>query len=236
MGVKIMKYDEIVKIRDRIFKWEPQSADFLDAMDNLGMHDQCLHLDIKPFYNHMVVCGPAFTYFGTREPLYDEDFPVPAVDNFAQFEAMYPGCVVVLNPEHDQIVGHMGELMSWGAHNQGAVGAVIDGGSRDKKNIEKIPNWGMFARYASPIESKRRWRPRAIQEPIFMSGATHNYVRVNPGDWIFGDCDGVAVIPQEALMDVIAETERQSLAEMATRKALMSGAPFGKTMIENGRV
>ncbi len=230
-----MKYDEIIKIKKRFLEAGCQSADIYDGMEILGLHDQCLDLSIKPFYDNMTIVGPAFTYFGTREPRYDEDLPIPAVDKYAQFERMYPGCVVVLNAEGDHIVGHFGEFMCWGAHNRGAVGCVIDGGCRDKRNIGKIPEWGLFAKYASPIESKRRWRPRMVEEPIFMSGATHNYVRVNPGDWLFGDSDGVIVMPKEALLDILHESEKIAHAESIVREALKKGAPFAETMYAHNR-
>jgi 4-hydroxy-4-methyl-2-oxoglutarate aldolase len=199
------------------------SADIYDVMDPMGYPNQCIDLNIKPLRDDMVLAGPAFTIWGMREPLYDTDLPRPDFDNWALFDKFYPGCVIVLNAEKEDQVGHWGEMMSYGARNMGAVGAVIDGNTRDKAGILNIDNWSCFARFTTPIESKKRWRPKACQIPIYVSGTLTKVVRVNPGDWIFGDCDGVIVIPREILMDVLVAVEDLSNREELSRKALARG-------------
>jgi regulator of RNase E activity RraA len=199
------------------------SADIYDVMDPMGYPNQCIDLNIKPLRDDMVLAGPAFTIWGMREPLYDTDLPRPDFDNWALFDKFYPGCVIVLNAEKEDQVGHWGEMMSYGARNMGAVGAVIDGNTRDKAGILNIDNWSCFARFTTPVESKKRWRPKACQIPIYVSGTLTKVVRVNPGDWIFGDCDGVIVIPREILMDVLIAVEDLSNREELSRKALAQG-------------
>ena len=79
------------------------------------------------------IAGPAFTIWGIRKPRFDAALPRPDFDDHALFNRIYPGCVVVINAEKDQVVGHWGEsdeVTERGA--AGAVGAVIDGGTRDK--------------------------------------------------------------------------------------------------------
>lgn len=211
------------------------SADMYDVLDKMGYPNQCLDLGIKPLRDDMKVAGPAFTYWGMREPRYDEDLPRPDFDNQAIFERFYPGCVILINAEKDDQVGHWGEMMSYGARNAGAVGAVIDGGTRDKANILKIPNWSCFARYASPVESKKRWRPKECQVPILMSGTLTRQVKVNPGDWILGDSDGVIVIPKEILSEALAAVEELSRIEELSRKDLAAGDTFKEVYKRYGR-
>lgn len=213
---------DLFDVQKRLLK--VHSADLYDVMDPMGYPNQCLDLGIKPLRDDMKVAGPAFTYWGMREPLYDADLPRPDFDNYAVFEKFYPGCVVVINAEKEDQVGHWGEMMSYGARNKGAVGAVIDGNTRDKAGILKIDNWACFARCTTPVESKKRWRPKVCQVPIYMSGTLSRMVRVNPGDWIFGDCDGVMVIPKEILMDVLAAVEELSNREELSRRELAAGA------------
>jgi Demethylmenaquinone methyltransferase len=221
--------DEIKKIREQLIR--VYSADVYDTLDAMGYGNQCLSLAIKPLKNDMKLAGPALTILGTTEPLYDDELKVPEFDDFAMFDKFYEGCVVVINAERDDQVGHWGEMMSYGARNSGASGVVIDGGTRDKAGILRIQNWSCFARYTSPVESKRRWRCKTLEEPIYMSGTLTKYVRVNPGDWLVGDCDAVMVIPQEILLEALPKIMDIYTREEASRKELAAGAPL-KTVVK----
>ena len=203
-----------------------KTATIYDVLDKMGYPHQCLDLAIKPLDLAMRIAGPAFTVLGSREPRYGEDFPRPQFDNFGMFKAMTEGCIVVINAEKDQLVGHWGEMMSLAARQFGATGAVIDGGTRDREGILNIPDWGLFTRYTSPIESKSRWRSREFGIPIYMSGTTTSVVLVQPGDYVVGDADGVLVIPSELIDPVLLEAERTEVLEEGTRRDLAAGHPI----------
>lgn len=228
-----MKTPDIFETRNRLLK--SYSADMYDVLDRMGYPNQCLDHGIKPLRDDMKVAGPAFTYWGMREPRFDADLPRPDFDDHAIFERFYPGCVIMINAEKEDQVGHWGEMMSYGARNAGAAGAVIDGGTRDKAGILRIPNWSCFARYTSPVESKKRWRPKECQIPILMSGTLTRYVKVNPGDWILGDSDGVIVIPQEILSDALAAVEELSRKEELSRRDLAAGDSLKEVYHRYGR-
>lgn len=218
-----MDLQEIKNVRERFLKCT-FSADIYDVMDKMGYPDQCLSLRIKPLNDSWKLCGPAVTLLGTREPLTEEEMhPEPEYNKFWMFDNFYEGCVIVLNCERAEQVGCWGEMMSYGARNVGAVGIVIDGGTRDKTGILNIDNWACFARYTSPVESQKRWRPKEIMKPIYMSGTLSNLVRVNPGDWIFGDNDAVIVIPQEIVYPVLEAVEDVSGREVLSRAAFKEG-------------
>ncbi|MCL5073226.1 MAG: RraA family protein [Actinobacteria bacterium] len=217
-----MNSQQIREKRERFLKYT-SSADIYDVMDKMGYENQCLDITIKPFKDDWKVCGPAVTIMGTREPLTDEELHPEPFDKFAVFKIFYEGCVVVINGEKDDVCGHWGEMMSYGARNCGAVGVVIDGGTRDKAGILKIENWTCFAKYSTPVESLKRWRPKETMRPIYMSGTLTKNVRVNPGDWIFGDCDAVMVIPQEIVYRVLDAVEDVSACEVLSRKAFNEG-------------
>ena len=219
-----LSMQEIKEIRKRLL--QVYSDDVYDTLDAMGYSDQCLSLSIKALRDDMKIVGPALTILGTSEPLYDDELKIPEFDNFAIFDSIYEGCVVVINAEKDDQVGHWGEMMSYGARNKGAVGVVIDGGTRDKAGILRIDNWACFAKYTSPIESNKRWRCKTLEKPIYMTGTLTKYVRVNPGDWIVGDCDAVMVIPQEILMEALPKIEDIYTREELSRKELATGAPL----------
>ena len=117
-------------------------------------------------------------------------------------------------------------LFRSGARAAGAVGAVIDGGTRDKPGILDIENWSCFARYTSPIESKSRWRPREVEIPIYMTGTLTSSVLVRPGDWLFGDVDGVIVIPIEILEEAAEKVSELARLERLSREAFREGKTF----------
>jgi 4-hydroxy-4-methyl-2-oxoglutarate aldolase len=224
---------EISAIRERILV--AQSADVFDVMDSMGYPNQCMDLGIAPLRDDMKVAGPAFTMVGIREPLCRQDLEGNFYDNFAIFDDFYPGCVIVINAEKDNIIGQWGEMLSYGARNLGVSGIVIDGGTRDKTGILRIKNWACFARYTSPIDSPTRWRPRFREQPIYVSGTLTKYVRVNPGDWIFGDNDGVMVIPKEILMEVLVKVEDVARREELARQVFKKGWSIQKVVTTYGR-
>jgi len=212
-----------------------QSADIYDAMVTLGYRNQCLDVGIKPLRDDMKMAGPAFTIIGARDPLYGEDVEGDDFSTFALFDRLYEGCVVVINAEKDDVCGHWGEMTSFGARNMGAVGAVIDGGTRDKTNMLKIPDWSCFAKYTSAVESRSNWRVRQVQGTIFMTGTLSKSVRVDPGDWIFADNDGVLVIPIGILHEVLPIVDDIAHREQLSREAFAKGWKIKRVVEEFGR-
>jgi regulator of RNase E activity RraA len=201
------------------------TAAVYDIMDDIGLRHQCLDLAIKPIERSMRVAGPAFTIAGAADPRTDEEYDdFPEVRDLTFFRRMYPGCVVVIAAAGETRAGHWGELMSTAAKARGAAGVIIDGGTRDGNLLLDIPGWPVFARYLSPIESKMRYRIRSLEKPIAISGSLTSHIRVNPGDWLFGDMDGVVVIPADRLDEVLAKAEEIGGIEDTVREEIRNGA------------
>lgn len=236
--MKQLSTQEIKEIKNKLLP--AHSADVYDTLDAMGYFQQCLSLKIRPLRDDMKIIGPALTILGTSEPRFSGDLPGqyknPEFDNFAMFDKIYEGCVIVLNAEKDDQIGHWGEMMSYGAKNKGATGVVIDGGTRDKEGICKIDNWACFTKYTSPIESERIWRNKTLEEPIFMTGTLSKYVRVDPGDWIFGDCDGVMVIPQKILMETLSNLVKFRMREDREIKELSNGVQIKEALRKDKHV
>mgnify|MGYP005835466407 CR=1 FL=1 len=216
-------------------------ADLYDVMDRGGyeLGNQVLSLKIKPIDRHMHVAGPAFTLKGQREMRLEDELPMRNEGKFADFgmfRAVFPDCVVVVNAEAEPHTGCFGSMMSRSVKNQGARGVVIDGGTRDAADILRIPNFSMFCRHWSPIESYKRWRWNDFMVPIAMSGTLTSQVRVNPYDWIVGDWDAVIVIPQEIAYDVLLKAEEMEAAEERTRHDLDRGDSVWEVYERYGRL
>ena len=213
------------------------TAAVYDIMDEMGLPHQCLDLAIKPIDRGMRIAGPAFTIATAADPRSDAEYDdFPEVSSFDFFKRMYPGCVVVVAAAGDRQAGHWGELMSTAAKARGAAGVVTDGGMRDGNLLFDIPDWPVFARYLSPIESKARARIRAIEKPVAVCGSLTSHVRVDSGDWIFGDMDGVVVIPSAHIEEVLTKAEEIGGIEDEIRDQIRNGADVRKVFEKYGRL
>ncbi len=210
-------------------------ASLFDVMDELGLPNQCLSIGIRSLTARTRLAGPAMTLRGSREPRFGPDFR-PDIGDFGVFDAIVPGCIVVVNAEGDATAGHWGEQMSLAARQAGALGAVIDGGTRDLERIDSMGDWPVFGRYASPIESKGRWRVQEIGVPVFLEGSTTSVVQVRPGDYLVGDSDGVVVVPIEVATEVATRTLELEDKEESARQALAQGVPIREVFARFGRL
>ncbi|MFH1007389.1 MAG: hypothetical protein V1800_07805 [Candidatus Latescibacterota bacterium] len=191
----------------------------MDVLDRNGLPNQWLHKSIKPLRLDTVIAGPAVTFLHTTRPKSEEQPPSPNLE-----EAVYPGCIVVVDPGKEQMSGHMGDITANSLAAKGTRGVVIDGGIRDTKNHLQIPDWGVFCKFTSPLEQGPREISTDVNVPVFMKGSLTIYVQVNPGDWIFGDCDGVVLVPkdmaEQVLIDAEEIVERENIARAKMREGM----------------
>lgn len=111
-----------------------------------------------------------------------------------------------------------GELMSTRAKRLGAAGAVLDGYHRDGAGIRRV---GLPVFSAGSYAQDQRMRGRVIDYrcPIEFP----NGVRVQPGDLIFGDRDGVLAVPREAEAEALRRALEKVRGEATVRTALEAG-------------
>jgi regulator of RNase E activity RraA len=207
-----------------------------DVMDEMGLPNQCLDLGIKPLERRMRIAGPAFTVACTADARLDWEYENEEVKRFTFFRRMYRGCVVVVSSGGEDRSGHWGELMSLSSQAQGAAGVIVDGGVRDGNILMGMAEWPVFTRYLSPIQSKGRTRIRAIEEPIAVAGALSHQVRINPGDWLFGDMDGVISIPAKLVDEVLRKAEALDWIEEQMRTEIATGADVTAVFEKHGRL
>src|SRR5690606_20624233 len=92
--------------------------------------------------------------------------------------------------------------------------------------LEEIPDYTVCAKGTSPIEAIGRWRLEAINVPIAMPGTLTSQVRVDPGDWLVGEADGVVVVPQAIAAEALTRAEDLEGREQGMREDLAAGMPF----------
>ena len=175
-----------------------------DTLDSLGHPEHSMAPSIRPLDDSLSLFGRA------RTGLYMEVYHVdPAVNPYeleiALIDDLKPGEVAVLGCPRGDRVAPWGELLSTTAKARKAAGCVTDGLVRDVRLIRQM-EFPVFAGGIGPLDSKGRGMVMAIDVPISCGGT-----RVAPGDWIFGDVDGVVVIPA----GVAEETIKRALAKVA---------------------
>ncbi len=167
---------------------------------------------IQPISPRMKLCGPAITVSS------------PARDNLTLHQAIYvahPGDVLVVEVSGLYEAGYWGEIMTQAALHRKIAGLVIDGCVRDSDAIEET-GFPVFARGLCIRGTAKRGKGR-INRPI-----TIGEVRIMPGDLVVGDRDGVVVIPQPEILQILAEAEKRNQKESWVKDELAAG----KTSLE----
>ena len=112
-----------------------------------------------------------------------------------------------------------GELMSVRATKCGAAGAVVDGYSRDTRGVLAL-GFPTFSHGSYAQDQGPRGKVIDFRIPIQIGQA-----RVAPGDIVFGDLDGVCIVPCAAEEEVLARAFEKARKEKVVRKALEEGMP-----------
>jgi len=186
-----------------------------DVLDSLGYLDQAMSAELRPLEPHMRVIGRAHTLLATdvferAENPYDVE--IEAVD------ALKPGDVMVACTNGSTRTCLWGELLSTAAMARGATGCVIDGHTRDALQIMKM-GFPLFCTGFRPVDSSYRSMVIDHSVPVMVGG-----VRIEPGDFIFGDFDGIVVIPKDLLPEVVERAVTKVESENHTRDMLREGA------------
>lgn len=190
-----------------------------DVLEGLGFPNQALSHKLRPLAPEMKLAGPAFTIKGTVTCERDEAGRHKRIGMITQMTAP---CIEVRDRGTPFNVALYGELSATTARAHGAVGALIDGATRDSSHLVAM-GFPVFARFRNPVEAFGRYMMVACQVPILMSGETTETVRVDPGDFIFADGDGAIVIPKALTLQVLTECERISGIETAARVEFARG-------------
>ncbi len=197
------------EVRENLLKLPTGNiADNNNSITKQGVMDT----SIKPVDPKMKMIGRAFT---------SRCFPG---DNLALHQAIYaanPGDVLILDLHGYSNAGHFGDIMANACKERGLAGVVIDGSCRDSEDIREL-GFPVFVRGFNPSGTVKE-SLAVLNVPVSCGG-----IIVNPGDIIFGDCDGVVVIPKEDEDEVFKKALNKYDHEQEILKELKSG----KTTLE----
>lgn len=207
------------------------TSNVADVLDTLGYQDQGLSPEFSPYpLNAGQIAGWAYTIRGQMTP-YELGGDA---DKMKACQGLSSGEISVWSGDGEGIC-YFGELIAIGMKERGCLGALVDGGVRDLRWIGE-QEFPVYARYRTPVQSIGRWKVTGNQIPVYMRGATSLRVLVRPGDFILGDDDGVIVIPQEVVEQVLAESEKLTQKEELIRVELKKGLTLAEALAQFGHV
>ena len=162
---------------------------------------------IKPIAKGMKICGPAFTV------------ECPAGDNMMLHKALelaQPGDVLVATVAGAEDYGYWGNLMAVSALSRKLGGLCIEGCVRDSEEIIEL-GFPIFSTGLC-IRGTGKGTLGLVNYPIFFGGQ-----RIEAGDLIFGDDDGLVAVSRKNCKEVLAKTEERVAAEIEKARVLATG-------------
>lgn len=192
-----------------------------DVMDQLGLQRQFLLPQIRPLHEDMITIGRAMPVL--EADVFDERASNTNALMSKSFGMMLealddlkPGEIYVCSGASPSYA-LWGELMSTRAMKLGATGAILNGYSRDTRAILQLGfpvfSYGSFAQDQAP-----RGKVMDYRVPIRIGDAL-----IRTGDVLFGDLDGVCVVPHEAVEEVFTRALEKARGEKVVRTAIEAG-------------
>jgi regulator of RNase E activity RraA len=213
-------------LRDRLF-----TSVIGDILDTAGLVHQFLPPSIRAL-------NPAHVLVGRAMPVLEADCSGDFVaaqqktDGFGlmfrALDGLQAGDVYITTGASPRFA-LWGGLMSTRARALGAAGAVMDGFHRDTREIMQL-DFPVFSTGAYAQDQRVRGRVIDFGCPIEFANA----VRVAPGDIVFGDIDGVVIIPKAHAADIVADALAKATAEDRVRDMIGRGQSTQSIFAETG--
>lgn len=216
----------------QLMRKELYSAVLGDILDQMGYLHQFLPSRIQPMQDHMVVAGRAMTVLEAdaslsgdygKNPIMQKSFGMmlEALDDLKEDE-------VYLCSGSSPCYALVGELMCTRMQVLKSAGAVVNGFHRDTKGILELDfpcfSYGRYAQDQAP-----RGKVIDYRVPIEIEG-----VHVTPGDIVFGDIDGVLIIPKAIEEEVITLAYEKATGEKTVGEAIRSGMSAVESFRKHG--
>lgn len=203
---------ELARAREKLY-----SAVLSDVLDGLGRMSQAMGPTIRPLDETVVLIGRARTgaYMAVCDAGADNENPYEL--EIQLIDDIKPGEIPILGCAGNLRIAPWGELLTTATKMRGGVGCVTDGLCRDVRIIREL-KFPVFCGGIGPLDSRGRGKMQEIDRPIECGG-----VRVRSGDIVFGDVDGVVVIPGEIEEEVFDAAFKKVDGENRSRDELLKG-------------
>jgi 4-hydroxy-4-methyl-2-oxoglutarate aldolase len=169
-----------------------------DAMEQLYGQPAYMSHEMRPL-SPTKFAGPAVTVQLKKEE--HKEGAAASQGMLDAIDAAPAGSVYVMVVEDGANYAGIGGLMATAMKYRGFAGAVIDASVRDTPQIRRL-QFPVFSRGVAPSTTINHYRVTGVNVPVTCAG-----VRVNPGDIVTADEDGVAVVPREKWADVLKKSQ-----------------------------
>ena len=197
-----------------------------DVLLKLGVHNTLLSLQFRPLRQGMQLAGRVLPIkahsivFSERPKTEQEALQAkweaegghPQERMMQAIAAAEDGVIVCYDCGGDRRIGHCGEMTCQ---------------LRDSQFIIKMPDFPVFSFGVCPFTDSE-WIITEVNEPIYLPGHLSYYVPLRPRDFLFGDNDGVQLIPGDLVDEVLLQVEALFEHENKVRAALTSGMPVAE--------
>lgn len=186
-----------------------------DALDAHGYRHQAPRLPLQPLVQRgSLLLGRAKTTLWADMAHQD---PEPYQLELRAIDSCRPDDVLLCAASGSMRSGIWGELLTTAATNAGCVGVIVDGAVRDLARIRDL-GFPVFARGCNPYDSRDRQRVIDYDVPIEWDS-----VRIEPGDLVAADEDGIVIVPQKVEKAVLKFAMGKVQAENQVRDAIRAG-------------
>jgi len=200
---------QLAEIKERLF-----TGVLSDVLDTVGYRDQIVDLDLT----HVVPDGRVVGHAQTARAVCVSEPPAePYKHLLTAIDATVAGMVLVVGADATSRSALFGGLLATAVRAAGGEGVVVDGYARDVHEIRAI-GLPTMVRGFRPLDSYGRDEVVEVSTPVTIGG-----VVIRQGDLIFGDADGLVVVPAEVEADVIDKAFAKVDAEGVMRSALSGG-------------
>lgn len=207
-----------------ICKKELYTGVLCDMLDTIGYSHQYLPREIQSLRPTDIMVGRAYptiicdVYGEQKEPL---GLLAEAIDNIKEDE-------IYIVTGGDRRCSYFGEIMTARIKANKGIGAVIDGYMRDTTQVLE-QDFPVFSMGRDAQGSAYRNQVIAYRVPVEIGN-----IKINPGDLVFGDIDGVVIIPKEIEIQAITITLDKVRGEKDTREAIDKGMSAVEAMNQYG--
>ena len=199
-----------------VYKKNLYSAVIADTLDSLGYHKQVLTPGITSLDPNIKICGLARV--GLYMPIYHDDENVNVYEHeIALVDSLKENEVAVLCCHGNKKIAPWGELLSTRASYLKSAGCLTDGCVRDSDMIRKM-NFPVFSKGTNPVDTKFRGKMMMADVPGEIAD-----VRVESGDLVFGDNDGVVIVPSKIIEAVTNKALDKVNSENTVRDEIKQG-------------
>ena len=216
------RLDPLTACRNELF-----TAVLSDSLDKLGFRQQVVSPGLQPLKSHMRIVG--FARVGIYLPIYHDDENVRVYEHEIWLvDSLAKDDVAVLSCNANTQIAPWGELLSTRAKYLNAAGCITDGCVRDAETICAM-DFPVFSSGTNPVDTKYRGKMMWADVPAVIGGA-----RVNSGDLVMADSDGIVFVPAHLIDDVISLSLSKVREETTVRDELKNGSSLADVFATHG--